>query len=116
MAQRDDPFETRWQDWATRVATPLGLMVVMASFIALIVAAVTVADVFTASPSDPQADTGVWAATRAWAEPLGILGVATLFGVAIVSALWRIRFSMDGRRNALVEHLPRLIRASDAKQ
>lgn len=114
MAQRDDPFATRWQDWTTWVVTPLGLMVVMASLIALIVAAVTVAGAFTASPSDPQADRGVWAATRAWGEPLGILGVAMLFGVAIVSALWRIRFSMDGRRNAFVEHLPGLVRGSDA--
>lgn len=113
MSKRNDPFATRWQDWATGVSTPLGLVVVTVSFVALIVAAVTVADVFTASPSDPQADQGVWAATRAWAEPLGILGVATLFGVAIVSALWRIRFSMEGRRDALVAHLPALVRPSD---
>ena len=83
----------------------IGVGLIMVSFVALIVAAVGFGDAFSASGTD--ADFGVGAATGAWAVPLGIMGVAVSFGVAIGAALTGVRTSIAGRRDALVATLPK---------
>jgi hypothetical protein len=102
---------TRWEDWATPVSLAVGLAATMAALVALIVAGVTVADTFTPNASDTVSDTGVWAASRMWATALAQLGVAVIFGAAIVSALSGVRARLDERRQAFVEHLPGLVLA-----
>ncbi len=93
----------------------VGLMVTMAAFIALIVAAIAAADVFpaTGGATEAVADRGVWMATQAWAGPLGIAGVAVLFGLAIPLALRNVRSAIDHRRDAMVTALPTLMNGAD---
>lgn len=92
-----------------------GISVTMAAFIALIVAGIAAADVFpaTGAAAEVAADRGVWASTQAWANPLGITGVAVLFGVAIPLALRNVRSAIDHRRTALVTALPILIKGAN---
>lgn len=89
----------------------VGLMATMVAFIALVVAGVAAADLFpaTGGAAEAAADRGVWMATQAWANPLGITGVAALFGLAIPLALRNVRSAVDHRRDAMVSALPTLI-------
>ena len=48
-------------------------------------------------------------ATQAWANPVGLVGLAVLFAAAIPAALHRIRDAIDDRRDAMVHALPALI-------
>lgn len=86
----------------------LGSMVTAAAFIALIVAGTAAADLFpaTSSTADALRDRGVWSATQAWANPLGIVGLAFLFAGAVPYALSNIRKSISYRRDAMVSALP----------
>lgn len=105
-----DPFATRREDWATRLLVPIGLAAVLAAFAALIVAGVTLAGTFRtgAGAAEMARNRGVAAATTAWASPLALVGIATVFsGIAV--ALARIRLSIRGRRDALVSALPRVV-------
>jgi hypothetical protein len=103
-------FDTRREDWATRLVVPLGLMIVMAAAAAFIVAAILTADTFGTglSPGELARHHGVSASTTAWAMPLALAGVATLFS-GIAAALARIRVNIRGRRDALVSALPRVL-------
>ena len=86
----------------------LGVMVTAAAFVALIVAGLAAADLFPAAsgPADALTDRGVWAATRAWANPLGIVGLAVLFAGAVPYALSNIRNTISYRRDAMASALP----------
>lgn len=103
-------FDTRREDWATRLLVPLGLMIVMAAAAAFIVAGVYIANTFatTLNPAELARHHGVAASTAAWAMPLALTGVAALFS-GIVVALARIRISIRGRRDAFVSALPRVL-------
>jgi hypothetical protein len=102
----------------TRQPTPdpialaaVGVMITMVALGALVAAGVTAAGLFPASgtAADVAADRGVWMATQAWANPLGLVGLALLFAAAIPTALHRIRDAIDDRRDAMVHALPTLI-------
>ncbi len=86
----------------------VGAMVTGAAFIALIIAGLAAADLFpaTSSAADAMRDQGVWSATRAWANPLGIVGLAVLFAAAVLYALNNIRTTISYRRDAMVSALP----------
>lgn len=86
----------------------LGAMITAAAFVALIVAGLAAADLFPAGsgPADTLQDRGVWAATRAWANPLGIVGMAVLFAGAVPYALTSIRKTITYRRDAMASALP----------
>jgi hypothetical protein len=91
--------------------TAVGVMITMGAFVALVVAGVTAAGLFPASgtAADAAADRGVWMATQAWANPVGLAGLAVLFAAAIPTALHRIRDAIDDRSDAMVHALPALI-------
>ena len=93
----------------------VGLMATMAAFAALVVAGLAAADLFpdTGGTTEAAADRGVWMATQAWAGPLGIAGVAVLFGLAIPLALRNVRSAIDHRRDAMVTALPTLMNGAD---
>lgn len=112
---RTDRSERFASDWGPLAATGVGLMVTMAAFVALIVAGIAVADTFPATGSAAQAasDRGVWMATQAWANPLGLVGLALLFAVAIPYALFNIRAAIGRRRDAMVADLPALIEGAN---
>lgn len=97
------------------VAASVGVMVTMAALVALIVAAVAAANLFPATGSAAQAasDRGVWMATQAWANPVGLAGLATLLAVAIPYALFNIRSAIGQRRDATVTGLPALIKGTN---
>jgi hypothetical protein len=103
MAKRSTT--TSWQDWATRLLSPLGLMIVMAAAAAFIVAGVFTADTFVPGAPHVFYDKAIAGSTSAWAVPLGLAGIATVF-TAVVAALSRIRADIRGRRDALVHALP----------
>ncbi len=89
----------------------VGAIVAAAAFIALIIAGVAAADLFPASSSaaDALRDQGVWASTRAWANPLGIVGLAVMFAGAVPYALSNIRKTISYRRDAMVSSLPAIL-------
>lgn len=95
--------------------TAIALMATMAAFIALIVAGLAAADLFPAvgDAADAAANQGVWMSTQAWANPLGILGLGVIFGVAIPLALRNVRSAIDYRRTAMVASLPILIKGAN---
>ncbi|HUV11874.1 MAG TPA: hypothetical protein VMX12_12930 [Acidimicrobiia bacterium] len=80
----------------------------LGAFAALVYAGVTIANVFSAS-GDAARDTGVFRSITAWATPLGLFGVATLFAAAIPLSLAQIRTGIQERRNALSTALPQLL-------
>lgn len=86
----------------------IGAMVTAAAFIALIVAGLAAADLFpnTSGAADALRDQGIWSATRAWANPLGIVGLAVLLGGAVPYALSNIRKTISYRRDAMASALP----------
>ncbi len=92
--------------------TAVGVMTVMAGFVALIIAGVNAGDLF--SPSGVASDQGVWMATRAWANPLAQIGMAILFGGAVILALNNIFGHIRYRRDSMVEGLPAIIARSQA--
>jgi len=83
--------------------TAVGVMTVMAAFIALIVAGVNAGDFFGGGTI---ADQGVWKATMAWANPLAMIGMAILFGGAVILALVNILGHIRYRRDSMVSGLP----------
>ena len=89
----------------------VGVMVTAAALIALIVAGVAAADLFpaTSGPADALRDRGVWSATRAWANPLGLVGLAVLLGGAVPYALHNIRKAITYRADAMSTALPTLL-------
>ena len=97
------------------VAAGVGVMVTMTALVALVVAGVAAADLFpaTGSAADTPADRGVWMATQAWANPVGLVGLALLFAVAIPYALSNIRSAIGQRRDAMVTALPALIKGTN---
>jgi hypothetical protein len=97
------------------VAAGLGVMVTVVAFVALIVAGVAAADLFPATGSAAAAasDQGVWTATQAWANPVGLAGLAVLFAVAVPYALFVIRSAIGQRRDARVTSLPALIKGTN---
>ena len=102
--------DTTGQDWATRLLVPAGLMTVMAAVVAFVVAGVYTADTFGVglSRAELARHHGVAASTAAWALPLALAGIATLFA-GIAAALVRVRIDIRGRRDALVVALPRVL-------
>lgn len=86
----------------------LGVMVTAATLVALIVAGLAAADLFpaTSGPADALRDRGVWSATQAWANPLGIVGLAVVFAGAVPYALDNIRKTISYRRDAMASALP----------
>ncbi len=89
----------------------VGVMVTAAALVALIVAGITAADLFpaTSGPADALRDRGVWSATKAWANPLGLAGLAALFGGAVPYALRNIRKAITYRADAMMTSLPTLL-------
>jgi hypothetical protein len=89
----------------------VGAMVTAAAFIALIIAGLAAADLFpaTSSASDALQDRGIWSATRAWANPLGIAGLAVLLGGAVPYALYNIRNTISYRRDSMASALPAIL-------
>ncbi len=89
----------------------IGVMITAAAFVALIVAGLAAADLFPAAsgPANALRDRGVWSATRAWANPLGIVGLAVLFAGAVPYALSNIRKAISYRRDALALALPMVL-------
>ncbi len=89
----------------------VGLMIAAASFVALIIAGLAAADLFPATSGPTQAlqDRGVWSATQAWANPLGIIGLAILFAGAVPYALNNIRNTISYRRDVMTTALPAIL-------
>ena len=89
----------------------VGVMITAAALVALIVAGLAAADLFpvTSGPAEALTDRGVWAATRAWASPLGLLGLAVLFAGAVPYALGNIRTAIGHRATAMTTSLPALL-------
>lgn len=89
----------------------IGLMVTAASFVALIIAGLAAADLFPATSGPAQAlqDRSVWSATQAWANPLGIVGLAVLFAGAVPYALNNIRNTISYRRDVMTTALPAIL-------
>ncbi len=89
----------------------VGVMVTAGAFIALIVAGIAAADLFPATSGAAEAlkDQGVWKATQAWANPLGIVGLAVLFAGAVPYALINIRKTISYRRDTMATGLPVLL-------
>jgi hypothetical protein len=52
-------------------------------------------------------------ATQAWANPVGLVGLAVLFAGAIPYALTNIRSAIGQRRDAMVAGLPALIKGAN---
>jgi hypothetical protein len=90
-------------------------MVTMAALGALVVAGVAAADLFpaTSSAAEAASDRGVWMATQAWANPVGLAGLAVLFAGAIPYGLANIRSAIGQRRDAMVTSLPALIKGAN---
>jgi hypothetical protein len=90
-------------------------MVTMVALVALVVAGVAAADLFpaTGSAAEAASDRGVWMATQAWANPVGLVGLALLFAVAIPYALSNIGSAIWQRRDAMVTALPALIKGTN---
>lgn len=111
MASRQHDISTR----APLVAAGFGVMATMAAFVALVIAGAAAADLFpaTGSAAEAASDRGVWMATRAWANPVGLAGLAVLFAVAIPYALSNIRSAIGQRRDAMVTGLPVLIKGTN---
>ena len=86
--------------------TALGVMTVMAGFVALIVAGINAGDFFGGGTA---ADQGVWQATVAWATPLALLGMATLFGGAVILALNNIFGHIRYRRDSMANGIPQIL-------
>jgi hypothetical protein len=85
-----------------------GVMIVTAAFVALIVAGIAAADLFSPS-SGAASDRGVWMATQAWATPLALTGLALLLAGAVPIALRNIRLSISFRRDSMVHNLPTIL-------
>jgi len=83
--------------------TAVGTMTVMAAFVALVVAGINAGDFFAGGTI---ADQGVWKATMAWANPLAMIGMAILFGGAVIMALVNILGHIRYRRDSMVSGLP----------
>lgn len=85
----------------------IGVMITAVTFIGLIVAGVAAADLFpaTSGPTDALRDRGIWSATQAWANPLGIVGLAVLFAGAVPYALINIRNTITYRRDVMTNTL-----------
>ena len=81
----------------------------------IVVAGIAAADLFpaTGSAADTAADRGVWMASQAWANPVGLVGLALLFAVAVPYALSNIRSAIGQRRDAMVSALPALIKGTN---
>lgn len=96
-------------------AAGVGVMVTTAALVALIVAGVAAADLFpvTGSAAEAASDRGVWMATQAWANPVGLVGLAVLFAVAVPHALLNIRSAIGQRRDEMVTALPALIKGTN---
>lgn len=97
------------------VAAGLGVMATVVALVALIVAGAAAADLFpaTGSAAEAASDQGVWMATQAWANPVGLAGLAVLFAVAVPYALFHIRSAIGQRRDAMVTSLPVLIKGTN---
>ena len=97
------------------VVAGVGLMVTTAAFVALVVAGVAAAGLFpaTSSAAEAASDRGLWMATQAWANPVGLAGLAVLFAGAIPYALTTIRSAIGQRRDAMVTSLPALIKGAN---
>jgi len=89
--------------------TAVGVMTVMAAFVALIVAGVNAGDFF--GSSGTVADKGVWMATVAWATPLALVGMATLFGGSVILALNNIFGHIRYRRDSMANGIPKILAA-----
>ena len=98
-------------DQGALVAAGVGVMGTMAAFVALVVAGIAASDLFpaTGSAAEAASDRGVWMATQAWANPVGLVGLAVLFAIAVPYALFNIRSAIGQRRDAMVTALPALI-------
>lgn len=83
-------------------------MIVTAAIVALIVAGIAAADLFSPS-SGAASDRGVWMATQAWATPLALTGLALLLAGAVPIALRNIRLSISFRRDSMVHNLPTIL-------
>ncbi len=83
--------------------TAVGAMTVMAAFVALIIAGINAGDFFGGGTI---ADQGVWKATVAWANPLALVGIATLFGGGVILALTNIFGHIRYRRDAMATGIP----------
>ncbi len=83
--------------------TAVGVMTVMAAFIALIVAGINAGDFFGGGTI---ADQGVWRATVAWANPLALVGMAVLFGGSVILALNNIFGHIRYRRDSMANGIP----------
>ena len=107
MANNSD---TRKWEGFDGVLAVVGLMVVMAAGIVFIVAGVLTSDTFSGaiSPAQLARDHGVAGSIGAWALPLALSGIATVFS-AVAVALTRIRSNILGRRDALVHALPHVL-------
>lgn len=103
MATRKNGAEGSSSLLVPLAVTAVGLMTVMAAFIALIVAGVNAGDFFGGGTI---ADQGVWKATVAWANPLAILGMAILFGGAVILALVNIFGHIRYRRDSMSAGIP----------
>ncbi len=88
--------------------TAVGVMTVMAAFIALIVAGINAGDFFGGGTA---ADQGVWMATVAWANPLGLVGMAILFGGSVIIALNNIFGHIRYRRDSMANGIPKILAA-----
>jgi len=86
--------------------TAVGVMTVMAAFVALIVAGINAGDFFGGGTA---ADQGVWQATLAWANPLGIVGLAILFGGSVILALNNIFGHIRYRRDSMANGIPKIL-------
>ena len=64
----------------------------------------------TSSRAEALRDQGVWSATRSWANPLGIGGLAVLFAGSVPYALYNIRTTITYRRDVMASALPLLLR------
>jgi hypothetical protein len=86
-----------------------GVLIVLAAFVALALAgAYTAVTALGQNAADVARDRGLAAAIPAWATPLGLIGLATVFsGIAL--ALARIRLDIRGRRDAFAASLPRIL-------
>lgn len=110
------PTQTRSDTPAVPLAvTATSVMATMVAFIALIVAGIAATGLFPATGGAAEAaqDRGVWMATQAWGNPLGLAALGVIFGVAIPLALSNVRQAIDHRRTAMVAALPTLIQAAN---
>lgn len=111
-SSRSDPFDSPAPPLAV---TAGGVMTVMVAFAALVVAGVAAAGLFPATDGATEAarDRGVWMATQAWANPVGLASLGVLFGVAIPLAVRNVRQAIDYRRSAMVAALPHLVKGAN---